>query len=148
MKNIKNINIYIIAILFVGLCSSSTYVSGQEQFLIIANKQVPQETINKSTVKRIFNGFTTQWKNNSKIKPSYIQIPNDSFWKFIGTTDSNFQKFWTKRTFSGNGVSPIEHKSNADVINYVNKIPGAIGIIEVKGKDSLGSNCKVLELVD
>jgi hypothetical protein len=99
-------------------------------------------------VKRIYNGFTTQWKNSNKIKPSYIQIPNGAFWKYMGTTKVNFQKFWTKRTFSGNGVSPIEHMSNIDVINYVNKIPGAIGIIEVKEKSSIGSNCKVLNLTD
>lgn len=121
-------------------------VSAQHQFVIIANADVPPETIDKGTIKRIYNGFTTQWKNSTKIKPCYVQIPNDEFWKYMGTTKINFQKFWTKRVFSGNGVSPVKHRTGADLVKYVSEISGAIGVLKIDDQSLIGSDCKILKL--
>lgn len=120
--------------------------SAQDEFVIIANADVPVETIDKSSIKRIYNGFTTQWKNANKVKPCYMNIADEAFWKYMGTSKVNFQKFWTKRVFSGNGVSPIEHKTSADLVKYVNEIPGAIGILKASDKNLVQANTKVLKL--
>ncbi|MEO9964988.1 MAG: hypothetical protein ABJF11_04320 [Reichenbachiella sp.] len=117
----------------------------QDQFVIIANADVPVESIDKSTIKRIYNGFTTQWKNSTKVKPCYMQIQNDAFWKYMGTTKTNFNKFWTKRVFSGNGVSPVEHGSSAALVKYVSEISGAIGILRIEDQKLAEGNCKILQ---
>lgn len=120
----------------------------QSQFVVVANSDVPVESIDKSTIKRIYNGFTTQWKNSTKIKPCYMEIPNNDFWNYIGMTETNFKKFWTKRVFSGNGVSPIEHKSSTDLVKYVSEISGAIGILRIEDKKLAEGKCKFVSLTD
>lgn len=146
----KNISKYtpVLIGLFVLILLSGYETKAQSEFVVIANADVPLESIDKNTLKRVYNGFTTQWKNSTKIKPCYIQIKNEAFWKFIGTSNANFQKFWTKRVFSGNGVSPVEHKSGADLIKYVNEIPGAIGILNAEDQKSIGPNSKILPIAN
>ena len=148
MKNIKIDKIVLIIGLLLTLTFLDQDATAQSQFVVIANADVPLESIDKSTVKRIYNGFTTQWKNSTKVKPCYMEVADGAFWKYIGTTKTNFQKFWTKRVFSGNGVSPVEHKNGDDLIKYVNEISGAIGILRSEDKKLLGANSKVLQLAE
>lgn len=147
MKKIKTISILrsLIFVLQIGLFSSAM---AQEKFVLIANNDVPISTIDKSTLKRVYNGFTTQWSNGLKAKPSYSATNVESFWTYIGTSKANFDKFWTKRVFSGNGVPPIEHKANADAISYVSKVSGAIGVIEASEASNIGDKCKLISLSD
>ncbi len=142
-KKVSNYKLILIG-LFTLIMLSNYEAEAQSDFVVIANAKVPIETIDKNMLKRVYNGFTTQWKNSTKIKPCYVQIKNEAFWKYIGTSNTNFQKFWTKRVFSGNGVSPVEHKSSADLIKYVNEIPGAIGILNAEDKNLIGANSKIL----
>lgn len=148
MKKIISKHTLVLIGLLTLIILSNYEAQAQSEFVVIANADVPLESIDKNTLKRVYNGFTTQWKNSNKIKPCYIQIKNEAFWKYIGTTNANFQKFWTKRVFSGNGVSPVEHKSSADLIKYVNEIPGAIGILSADDQKLIGANSKVLPLAN
>lgn len=148
MKKIISKHTLVLIGLLTLIILSNYEAQAQSEFVVIANADVPLESIDKNMLKRVYNGFTTQWKNSTKIKPCYIQIKNDAFWKYIGTTNANFQKFWTKRVFSGNGVSPVEHKSSEDLIKYVNEIPGAIGILSADDQKLIGANSKVLTLAN
>ncbi|MEP3389055.1 MAG: hypothetical protein ABJO02_12755 [Reichenbachiella sp.] len=148
MKKIISKHTLVLIGLLTLIILSNYEAQAQSEFVVIANADVPLESIDKNMLKRVYNGFTTQWKNSTKIKPCYIQIKNDAFWKYIGTTNANFQKFWTKRVFSGNGVSPVEHKSSEDLIKYVNEIPGAIGILSTEDQKLIGANSKVLTLAN
>lgn len=145
--NVMNLfkSIFITAI--IGMCFLTPQQAlAQSDFVVIVNTKVPLESIDKSRIKRVYNGFVTQWDNGIKAKPCYTATPDGGFWTYMGTSKVNFDRFWTKRVFSGNGVSPVEHGSSADVIKYVNEISGAIGIIEKSAENQLGSNCKVLTL--
>lgn len=145
MITIKSTMRSLVIILLLG---SFSQVAAQKQFALIANNDVPLESINKSTLKRVYNGFTTQWPGGLKAKPSYASEGIDSFWSYIGTTKTNFDRFWTKRVFSGNGVPPVEHASSAEVINYVSKISGAIGVVEVDDASNLPESCKLISMSD
>ncbi|MEO9485538.1 MAG: hypothetical protein ABJG47_18910 [Ekhidna sp.] len=134
--------------MFLLLLVSFSSTMAQKKFVLIANNDVPLSTIDKSTLKRVYNGFTTQWSNGLKAKPSYISSNVESFWAYIGTSKANFDKFWTKRVFSGNGVPPIEHKANSDAITYVSRVSGAIGIIEASEASNIGDQCKMISLSD
>lgn len=151
MKKINIKRLYLgfipLALSFV-LILSGPVVLAQSQFVVVANSDVPIESIDKNTVKRIYNGFTTQWKNSSKVKPCYMETANDDFWSYVGTTKINFQKFWTKRVFSGNGVSPVEHKSSEDLVKYVSEISGAIGILRIDDKRLAEGKCNIIALTN
>ena len=46
-----------------------------------------------------------------------------------GRSGSAVKSYWQKRLFSGRGVPPPEMGSNAEVVAYVERNPGAIGYV-------------------
>jgi len=141
MKNLKTYIVISAIFIFAG---QSFEAYSQLKFAVIANKSVPIEDFLKNDIRKVYYGFSTQWKNKEKVKPCYAPIPNDAFWFYIQTSESKFDAFWTKRVFSGNGVAPISYENDSKVIDYVNRTPGAIGIINDSEKGNIGANSKVL----
>lgn len=141
----KNLRLYISIVTIIIVSTSANQALAQDGFIVIVNKNVKEESLSQSSVRRIYFGFTTQWKNFERVKPSYMAIPNDAFWSYISTEESKFKSYWTKRVFSGNGVSPVPMRNGEDVIDYVSRTSGAIGIIPESLKDKLG-DCRMINL--
>jgi len=137
-------NIIFTLILFVAF---SLGIRAQTDFVVIVNSATPVESITVKEFKKIFLGHTTMWKNKTKIKPSYWQS-SKSFWtsKGIDMSYTNYQRYWTKRIFSGYGVAPKKYSDSKSVIKYVAGIKGGIGIIRSSTKGSIGSDCKVVTI--
>lgn len=123
------------------IVTSSVYA--QDDYVIIANKSVPTDELNKKNSQRIFFGFITQWEDNQKIAPCYVNV--ESFWQSqLNTSYDRFNMFWTKKVFSGNGVAPKEFKNDEDLIEFVARTPGAVGVISVESVNLISGNCKQL----
>lgn len=142
----KNIKIYISIVVFALLMGFSTTTFAQDNFLVIVNKKVQEESLTQSNIRRMYFGFTTQWKNFARVKPCYMEISDEAFWNFISTEKGKFKSFWTKRVFSGNGVAPDEFTDAKSVIDFVSRTDGAIGIIPASAKNDVGSSCKIVTL--
>ncbi|MEQ9402664.1 MAG: hypothetical protein RIM99_03680 [Cyclobacteriaceae bacterium] len=142
----KNIKLYISLTMVILLLGVSNESLAQNDFIVIVNKNVKEESLTQSNIRRIYFGFTTQWQSFEKVKPSYTEINNEAFWKYISTEKGKFKSFWTKRVFSGNGVAPDEFRDGRDVIDFVSRTGGAIGIIPSSAKGSIGPNCKIVSL--
>lgn len=143
MKKIKS---YILICLVLILGASHFESTAQSGFVVIVNSDVKEESMNQSSIRRIYFGFTTQWQNFEKIKPAYTKISDEEFWNYISTSENKFKSFWTKRVFSGNGVAPEEFDDSQKVIDFVTRTKGAIGIIPSSAKGDVGSGCKVISL--
>ncbi|MEO9871847.1 hypothetical protein [Ekhidna sp.] len=139
--SIKTISIFLILIVISVIKSNA-----QEGYVAIANSSVVEGSLSKSELRRIYFGFTTQWKNFEKVKPAYQVLEYPNFWEAISTSESKFKSFWTKRVFSGNGVAPRDFDDSKSLIDYVNNTKGAIGIIPVSIKSSIGPECKVISI--
>ncbi|MEN8120735.1 MAG: substrate-binding domain-containing protein [Bacteroidota bacterium] len=122
-------------------------IIAQTDFVVITNSSTPVESLTVKELKKIYLGHTTIWKNKTKIKPSYLQS-SKSFWteKGVDMSYTNYQRYWTKRIFSGYGVAPKKYSEDKEVIKYVSGIKGGIGIISASAKGSLNSDCKILTL--
>jgi len=142
----KNIKICIPVLVLVILLGASTTVQAQSDFVVIVNKSVQEESLTQSNMRRIYFGFTTQWKNFDRVKPSYTEISNAAFWNYISTEKGKFKSFWTKKVFSGNGVAPDEFSDGKDVIDFVSRTNGGIGIIPSSAQSDIGANCRVIAL--
>lgn len=142
----KNIKFYIPVLLLAMLAGASNTVQAQNDFVVIVNNSVQEESLTQSNMRRIFYGFTTQWKNFERVKPSYTEISNAAFWNYISTEKGKFKSFWTKKVFSGNGVAPDEFSNGKDVINFVSRTNGGIGIIPSSAQNDIGANCRVISL--
>lgn len=143
MKNLKSC---VLIVLLLGLCFFSNQVIAQNDFIIIVNKNVKLDMLNKNVLRRVYFGFTVQWKDSEKIKPAYTQVNIDAFWNSIETNKKNYDLFWTKRLSSVGGVAPAEFQRGQNVITYVAKTRGAIGIIPASLKNSIGLDCKAIRM--
>ncbi len=141
----KNIKYYISILLLVALAWLPNTAQAQDGFVVIVNKNVDETTLSKSSIRRIYFGFTTQWKNFDRVKPSYTEVSNAAFWNYISTEKGKFKSFWTKKVFSGNGVAPDEFNDGQGVIDFVSSTDGAIGIIPSSAQNNIG-DCKIVTL--
>ncbi len=128
------------------LIGTTTRSYAQEDYVAIVNSSVIEESLSKSELRRIYFGFSTQWKNFDKVKPAYLSSEYPSFWESISTSESKFKTFWTKRTFSGNGVAPREFDDSKLLIDYVAATKGALGIIPNSMRSSIGPECKIIPI--
>ncbi len=59
----------------------------------------------------------------SSIRDRFLQA-------YLHQDEDKYTAYWTVRRYIGKGASPRELPTSADVINYVNSTPGAIGYID------------------
>ena len=61
--------------------------------------------------------------SGSSVRNRFLQI-------YLNQDEDKYTAYWTVRRYIGKGASPKELPRSADVINYVNTTPGAIGYID------------------
>lgn len=50
--------------------------------------------------------------------------------QFAARTPDQFEKFWKKQVFSGKGAMPEVFKTEAELVVYVSRTPGAFGYVD------------------
>ncbi|MEQ9404431.1 MAG: hypothetical protein RIM99_12635 [Cyclobacteriaceae bacterium] len=118
-----------------------------DDFIVIVNNDVSEGSLNSAELRRIYFGFTPKWKGQRKIRISYERIEDQSFWKLLSTTKSDFNRFWDKRERSDNGLKPVVLSNAESVIDYVSNTEGAIGIIQKSSFEKIGNECKRIDLI-
>ena len=126
----------VIFLMLVMLCLGST--TSFADVLIIANKNVSEDSISKEDVKNIFLGNTVKWKDKSSI--SFVILKNDvhrAFLKeYIKRSSSQYGNYWKKMVFTGKGRQPRAFETEKELIRYVAETDGAIGYIN-KGTEMM-----------
>ena len=99
---------------------------------IIVNSSVPVSALSQKDIRNYYLGRKTTWKDGSKIvfvvqKNSEI---HDRFLKdYIGKTAAQFDTFWKKQIFTGNGAPPQSFSSDQELVQFVAQTPGALGYV-------------------
>jgi ABC-type phosphate transport system substrate-binding protein len=99
---------------------------------IIANPSVSVTAIDKDTLKKIFTGQLVVWGDGRPIKTALLaegEAHTRFVGGFLGKTPSQFQTYWRKMVFTGQGVQPPTFDSEQKMIDYVAGTEGAIGYI-------------------
>jgi ABC-type phosphate transport system substrate-binding protein len=126
----------VIFLMLVMLCLGST--TSFADVLIIANKNVSEDSISKEEVKNIFLGKTVKWLDKSSI--SFVILKNDvhkDFLKeYIKRSSSQYGNYWKKMVFTGKGSKPKAFETEKDLVRYVAETKGAIGYIN-KGTEMM-----------
>lgn len=102
------------------------------QVTIIANQSVPESIVSQSELEEIFLGKRVKWSNNSRIDVvlTHESRLHESFLKeYVGRTPSQFEMYWRKMLFTGQGKLPVTLQTEQDVIDYIANTPGAVGYI-------------------
>lgn len=107
--------------------------SGDINTVVIIGNTIGTVSMKKISLINVFKGRLDSWNNNATVKIVLPSQKNESATltaKVIyGTTVKGMQKFWLSLVFQGRANPPIFLDSNEEIIRYVQKNPGSIGII-------------------
>ena len=140
----------IIIITALLLFSSSVLTAQQKEFVVIVNNSVLENSINQSTLQKIFLGKKIQWDNGDAIVPVTLKegdVHEAFLDEIVKKSPSAFSSFWISQLYTGKAVPPPSYENDEQVKQVVEQTRGAVGYIskEAMGKDS--SEVKILEVL-
>lgn len=102
------------------------------ELTVIGNK-TGQTQLKTSEARNIFRAKTTTWPNKISVTialPSPQAHTAEPVARLIyGTNPVSVQKFWLLQVFQGRSTPPSFFDTDQDLIQFVQKTPGAIGVI-------------------
>jgi len=107
--------------------------------LIIVHKDLATSKITAEELESIYLGKKTLWESGSKIAPVILIEDSAGGKEFIETvlskTVPQYRAYWKRRLFSGGGSFPRSFPSSAEIVDFVAKTPGAIGVVDGSTRD-------------
>lgn len=129
MKNLKTYTLRTILVLSAVLVAGTACADP----ILIANSSVAEDALSASQVQKIFLGKTAQWDDGTRVTISMLKGGDVStaFLKgYVKKSPKQFATFWKKAVFSGTGEMPAAFDTEADLVVFVSKTPGAVGYID------------------
>lgn len=128
--------------------ADSETAASSSDFQVIVNTANPTESMEASTVAKIFLKKVRRWDHDESITPIDLG-PKDpvrkTFTKAVhGKSVTAIKSFWQRMIFSARGQPPEEKASAEDVVEFVRSTPGAIGY--VAADTELGEDVKELKI--
>jgi ABC-type phosphate transport system substrate-binding protein len=114
--------------------------------LVIVNNSVKATEVSKADLRDVFSGASASLADGSHVVPVLLKsgAAHEAFLsEYVGKTDAALLATWRNLVFSGQRSMPKAVDSDAAVVEYVAKTPGAIGYI---GKASPHEGVKVLAI--
>lgn len=134
MRACRNHIVPFFLLFFVGLLSFNT-ASAQSawgELSIIGNK-IGVTQLKAQEARNIFRANKTTWPNKIAVTialPSPKSITSEPVARLIyGTRPTSVQKFWLSLVFQGRATPPNFFETDQELIQFVQRTPGAIGVI-------------------
>jgi ABC-type phosphate transport system substrate-binding protein len=131
---------YRIIVLTISMELICTLARAQD-VLIVVNGNVGVTQITETQLHDIFTGARTRFDNGSRAVPVLLKggpVHEVFLHRHVGDTPDEFRVRWRKAVFTGQGSMPKEFNSEAELLNYVEATPGAIGYVSrIQGSGSV-----------
>jgi hypothetical protein len=121
------------------------------QNVVYFGNEVGMTTMTNAKMQRVFTGKETLWKNG---KPVVICLPGtksakaqEVYTKVYNKSVKEVQKFWLSLVFQGRAKSPVFFDSEQEMVDYVKRNPGAIGVFSAD-KKGLIPNGQLITIVN
>jgi hypothetical protein len=114
--------------------------------VVVAHPGVKVAEVSGEDLKSLFLGRTTSWSDGSPARPAMLAggPELDEFLKrYIKKAPSHFGLHWKKAVYTGTGTPPAEFATEAELIDYVTRTPGAVGFVAT-GTDVHGARVIVV----
>lgn len=101
--------------------------------IVVANRSVGVDRIDRATLKSLFLGKKKKWDNGSKAVIVVLRQGDvaEAFFKTnVSKTPKQFLTYWKKMVFTGKGSMPRLFESEEELVNYVKMTPGAVGFVQ------------------
>jgi ABC-type phosphate transport system substrate-binding protein len=105
-----------------------------EDIMIIGNPNLPESTVSKVDLQNIFLGKKTEM-GGAELFCAILKegLTHEIFLKnYLTRTPSQYDKYWKKIIFTGQGKAPKVLDSEAEMLTYVKQTAGAIGYISAQ----------------
>lgn len=89
-------------------------------------------TLSKEDVKNILLGNKAKWPSGGVIKLAVLSagaVHEAVVQEYTARSADQFDKYWKKQVFTGKGIAPDTFKSDAELLAFIAKTPGAFGYV-------------------
>jgi ABC-type phosphate transport system substrate-binding protein len=121
------------------LVAALSYTKLEAQSFAIVGNNTGFKTTTTKNLKAIFKGKYSTWKNKEGViivLPSTKSDNAAAVAKYLyNTTVTGMQKYWLAQVFQGRSNPPVFLETDAEIVSYVKKNEGAIGIVRASTKD-------------
>ena len=133
-----------IGLVCAGLLAAALRAAPTAGSVLIANKDVPVDSISPAALKDIYTGKTAYWQGGQGVVLAVLADSNDAALKEVSGMDaSQFKTFWQRLVFSGRGQLPKKAEDAASLVTLVAATKGAIALAPA---DAALSGVKILEI--
>jgi ABC-type phosphate transport system substrate-binding protein len=116
-------------------------------FTVIVNPENTATEVTMQDLTRIYLGKKTLWDSGARISAGMLETEQPVMRAFIEKdvqrTLDQYRAYWKHMLFSGGGTAPRTFRTPAEVVDFVAREPGAIGIV---AGSPAGDRVKVLEV--
>jgi ABC-type phosphate transport system substrate-binding protein len=117
-------------------------------FRVVVHSDNPVGTLTRERVSQLFLKKVTQWQDRSRVVPVEMREAlslRAEFSRRIHQRDvATIKIYWQQMIFAGRSVPPPERASDAEVLEFVQRNPSAIGYVSADA--TLPSGVKVVEI--
>jgi len=114
---------------------------------VVVNKENKLASLTTDDLTRIFLGKKTLWDSGTRIVPVMPEEESPAGELFLSGTlkksVSQFRAYWKRLLFSGGGAVPKVFRNHDQLLDFVARQPGAIGVVEASAVDD---RVRVLEI--
>ncbi len=131
-----------------GTASEEGAQSKKVAFKIVVNLENEVTELSRGELARIYLGRKTLWGSQTVV-PVMLQEKDPTTQVFVekilNRTVRQYRAYWKRRLFSGGGTTPKTFYSSTQILEFVAKTPGAIGLVD---SSSGGKSVRVVALAD
>ena len=106
---------------------------------VVVNKENKLASLTTDDLTRIFLGKKTLWDSGTRIVPAMPEEESPAGELFLSGTlkksVSQFRAYWKRLLFSGGGAVPKVFRNHDQLLDFVARQPGAIGVVEASAVD-------------
>jgi ABC-type phosphate transport system substrate-binding protein len=106
---------------------------------VVANAEGTATKITRDDLARVFLGKKTLWESGSRVMPAMMDEEASKMQPFLDQvlkkSVEQYRAYWKRLLFSGGGTAPRTFRNSSQVLEFVAKNPGAIGVVEPSAVD-------------
>jgi ABC-type phosphate transport system substrate-binding protein len=112
-----------------------------ERFTVVVNADSKLRAISRDDLSRVFLGKLTLWEGaGTRVAPAMLDESSTLGQAFleeaIKKSVDQYRAYWKRQLFSGGGTPPKVYKKSSEVLDYVARNPGGIGVVETGAADA------------
>lgn len=106
---------------------------------VVVNKENKLASLSTDDLQRIFLGKKTLWETGTRIVPAMPEEESPAGETFLTKTleksIGQFRTYWKRLLFSGGGAVPRVFRTSGQILDFVARQPGGIGVVEASAVD-------------